>query len=183
MPPPILSSEPAEFSAGESIQWRRSFGDYLPADGYSLKYYFAGASIFTVTPANTGTEWLATIAPAATADKKPGTYRWTLYAEKGVGPAERFRVAAGTALLTPNITNAGPGSLAPYAEELLPIVEAAIKGRLTTDQQSMQIDGTLIVNIPILELKKIRSQLRSELWRQRNPGQVGQRILMTFGRS
>lgn len=179
----ILSEEPSEIAAGETVQWRRSYGEFLPADGWQLKYYFAGQDIFSVTPNGDTGEWLTTLAPATTGAKKPGTYRWTLYAEKGQPDVtERRRVAAGTVLLSPNITTAAAGDLTPFAEQLLPIVEAAIKGRLTIDQQSYQIDGTAIVNIPILELKKIRAELRTEIWRKRNPGKVGQRILLAFTR-
>jgi hypothetical protein len=178
----IPSIEPSEFAAGETVQWRRSYGDYLPADGWALKYYFAGPDIFAVTPSSTSGEWLATVAPSDTDGKKAGTYRWTLYAEQGAPVTERRRIAAGTLVLTANITTAAAGDLAAFAEVALPIVEAALRGRLTVDQQSFQIDGTVITNIPILELKKIRSQLRTELWRKRNPGKVGQPIRLTFVR-
>jgi hypothetical protein len=182
---PIPSTEPSEFAAGETVQWRRSYGEFLPSAGWLLKYYFAGPDIFTVAPAQVNGEWLATIAPATTAAKKAGTYRWTAYAELvdgGGATTERRRVAAGTVLLTVNVTTAIAGDLVPFAEQALPIIEAAIKGRLTVDQQSFQIDGTAVMNIPILELKRLRGQLRAELWRKRNPGKVGQPVQLRFVR-
>lgn len=182
MSEPIPSTEPSEFAAGESVQWRRSYGDYLPADGWTLKYYFAGPDIFTVTPDAVSGEWLATLAPGDTAAKVRGTYQWTAYAEKGAGPDERHRVAKGTLLLTLNVTTAVAGDLTPFAERLLPIVEAALVNRLTVDQQSFQIDGTAIVNIPVVELKRIRTELRTELWKKRNPGKIGQPIYLRFAR-
>lgn len=179
----ILSEEPSEIAAGETVQWRRSFGDFRPADGWALKYYFAGPDIFSVAPSGDTGEWLATLAPGDTQAKKPGTYRWTLYAELGAPVTERRRIATGTVLLSPNITTAAAGDLTPFAEQLLPIVEAALTGRLTVDQQSLQIDGTAIVNIPIVELKRIRAELRTEIWRKRNPGKLGQPVHFVFTRA
>lgn len=178
----ILSIEPDTFAAGETIQWRRSYGDYLPSAGWALRFFFVGPDLFQVAAANVNGEWLATIAPADTATKKAGTYQWTAYAELGVAPAvtERRRVASGTLILTPNMTTAAAGDLTPFAERMLPIIEAAIAGRLTVDQQSMQIDGTAIVNIPIVELTRLRAQFRAAVWRKRNPGKIGQPILLSF---
>lgn len=179
----IPTTEPNEFAAGETVQWRRSYGDYSPTDGWTLKYYFVGPSLFTVTAADTAGEWRATVTPATTTNKKAGTYRWTLYAEQGSPTVtERRRVAAGTLTLTADITAAGPGSLAPLAETALPIIEAAITGRLTADQQSFQIDGTAITNIPIIELKRLRAEFRSELWRKRNAGVAAQPVHLRFVR-
>ena len=179
MPPVIPSTEPQSFAAGETVQWRRSYGDYSPADGWDLTYYFAGASIFNVTAEAVNGEWLVTIQPGDTRKKKAGTYRWTAYADNADG--ERRRIDSGTVRLEADITKAADGELSPFCELALPIIEAALTNRLTVDQQAFQIDGTAITNIPIVELKQLRAQFRSELWRLRNPGKVGQPILMSFG--
>lgn len=178
--PSIPHHEPSTFAAGETVQWRRSYGDYAPTDGWTLSYYFAGAGIFRVDAVDTNGEWLITVDAFSTRKATAGTYRWTAYAEN---TTERRRVAAGTLVLTPDITKACPGDFLTFAEKALPVIEAAINNRLTVDQQSFQIDGTSIVNIPVLELKKLRSQFKAELWRARNPGKIGQPVHINFVRA
>jgi hypothetical protein len=73
-----------------------------PPDGWSLKYYFRGASTLDVTADGTGVDYLVTITPANTTGKVAGTYEWTAYAEKGAGAGlERRLFDRGVVVLVP----------------------------------------------------------------------------------
>lgn len=183
MPPQVLTAEPRTIAAGTSVQWQRSYGDFSPADGWALKYYLNGPGGLTLAATDSAGAWLVSITPAQTANLKSGTYRWVAYAEKGADAAlERYQVAAGTIVLTPNLPDAAPGALQTFAEKMLAAIEALMLGRATADQESMTIDGTAITRIPFEQLVRYRNQYAAEVQRQQNRGKLPP-ITVTFGRA
>lgn len=176
----IPSTEPTAFAAGETVQWTKSVADYPSTDGYSLIYSIRGPSAFpnvTATPNSDGT-YSITLATTDTTNLAPGTYPWTSHAYKVGPPVLRFAIERGVIVVTTDMNAAV--TIVSHAAEALPIVEAALKGRLTGDMQQYQIAGRQITKIPIQELYALRSMYRAELWKERNRKRTNPTRLVTF---
>ena len=76
--------EPKEIVAGTTAQWKKRVPDYLPADGWALKYSFRNASGtgFDVTATEDGSDYLITLALATTSGKTAGVYYWQAWIEE-----------------------------------------------------------------------------------------------------
>lgn len=186
-PPSIPVNEPSSFAINETVRWQRAFGDFPPSDGYALKYYFSGAGAIQKSADGSagngvnGTAWVLTLTPSNTAGKPAGIYKWSAYAEKGSGASlERWLLASGVITLTADITTAEAGALQTHEERTLAVIEAAIEDRLTADMQSYTIDGRQVTKIPIMELRRLRVQYQSAVWRIQNGGKLGPTIKHAF---
>jgi hypothetical protein len=182
VPPTIPVGIPDRLTAGDTWKWTLSLGDFPPSDGYAITYSFRGPSVLanadvTVTPGTS--DYAVVVAKAKTAPLTPGTYSWTCHATKA---GERLQAASGVVTVDPDPEAADAGELQPHAEKMLAIIEAALSGRLTSDMQSYQIAGRAITKIPVLELKQLRRQYRSELRGKRNGGKATTTVRLTFGR-
>lgn len=95
--------EPTEIRAGDTITWLKTVDDYLPADGWTLKYAFRAASAkFNITCTTSGTKYLATILPATSAAFTVGRYTWIAYVTKGAGATlEQHTVDKGSCTVLP----------------------------------------------------------------------------------
>jgi len=76
MSAPIPTSEPRQIRAGDTVQWTIDrLTDYLPADGWSLTYYIAGAGgILTQAATVDDTGYAVTLTAAQTGALLPGDY-------------------------------------------------------------------------------------------------------------
>lgn len=177
----ILSREPQTLVAGDSWRWDTSWADYSAADGWVLSYVLLGASAFPIAGAGmitaVGDGWAVRVAAAATADLAAGSYWLVGYVTLG---ADRFEVYRDRVTITANFAALQDGRSS--TERELAIVDAAISGRLTADLQSYQVQGRAVNKIPIEELHRIRGFLRSQVWRERHPGQLGPTVQVRFGR-
>lgn len=176
----IPSTEPTNFAAGETVQWTKSVANYPNTDGWSLIYSIRGPSVFpnvTATPNADGT-YSVTLATTDTTNLKPGTYPWASHAYKVGPPVLRFAIERGVMIVTPDLN--ATAMIVSHAAEALPIIEAALKGRLTGDMQQYQIAGRAITKIPIKELYALRSMYRAELWKERNRKRTNPKRLVTF---
>lgn len=180
MTAPIPSTEPTNFAAGETVQWTKTVADYLSTDGWSLIYSIRGATVFpdvTATPVSDGS-YSITIPTTSTTGLKPGRYVWASHAYKAGTPPLRYPIDRGVIIVTADLGAAE--TVVSHAAEALPIVEAAIKGRLTGDMQQYMIAGRSITKIPIMELYALRAFYRAELAKERGPKRTNPRRLVTF---
>jgi hypothetical protein len=181
--PVIPTIEPTRFAANTTVKWTRAFGEYRAADGWVLKYAFRGADTFDVTADGTGSCWAVTVTPALTATKAAGGYRWSAIVTRGAANTlERYAIASGRVVLTPDVGELGAGALQDFAERAMPIIEAAILGRLTSDQETFQIDGTMITHIPMEQLVALRNRFSHELRAVRGGGRIPGKAVC-FGRA
>lgn len=179
----ICTTEPSTITAGLTVVWSRAFGDYKPADGFALKYYFRGAGSLNITADGTGANWLVTLKASDTAKLKKGTYQWAAYAEKGAGDTlERYDVARGVAAVEPSIVAANAGDLVSHEERMIALIECVLEGRIDDDVQQATMDGRSIMKIPVLELRAIRKAMKRKLWRKRNGGAIGQTLKVVMRR-
>jgi hypothetical protein len=177
---PIPSTEPTNFAAGETVQWTKSVADYRSSDGWSLIYTIRGPTVFanvTATP-NADGSYSITIAAVDTAALKAGRYLWASHAYKAGPPVLRYAIERGVILVTANLDTVE--TIETHAAEVLPIIEAAIKGRLTGDMQQYTIAGRQIMKIPIRELYALRAQYRAELAKERNTKRANPTRAVTF---
>jgi hypothetical protein len=68
-----------------------------------------------------------------TAPLLPGTYQWAAFVTKA---GERYTADEGVLVVERNLSTAAAGDALSHAEKVLPIIEAAIAGRLTADIES-----------------------------------------------
>lgn len=177
----IPTSEPTELTAGDSWQWDKTLGDYRPTDGWALEYVLVGAMPFAINVTNarlvvSGDTYQVRVPAADTASLAAGAYRFAAYVSKA---GDRFEILRTAVAVRANIATLTDGRT--VAEKELAIVDAAISGRLTNDLQSYQINGRAVNKIPIEMLYQIRGRLRSQVWRERSPGQLGRPVRMRFG--
>lgn len=179
MPPSIPTAEPERFTAGDTVSFTLSLGDYPASAGWALSFHVKGVRGLNVNATPQGDSFLVTLPAASTAMLPAGAYQWATVVKRDL---ERYTVREGALVVDPDVASATDGALQPHAEKALAMIEAVLEGRLTADVQSYQLAGRLLTKIPILELKQLRREYRAELWRKRNRGRVGQRVEVTFVR-
>lgn len=182
MPPTVPTIEPEVARAGDTWKWTRAFADYPPSEGWTITYSFRGLSVLAiadvvVTPGVS--DYSVSVAAAKTAALLPGTYKWAAFATKA---GERYTADEGVLVVERDMATAIAGDAVDHAEKMIAIIESALSGRLTADIENYQINGKAVSKIPVLELKRLRKQYRSELWRLRNGGRLGPTHVTTFSR-
>lgn len=175
--PPTPTAVPASLIAGDSWRWDITLADYLPADGWTLKYSIRGPSVLPVQAATpSGDTYQVRIAPADTGKLSAGQYRWTSWVENAGG--DRFTVASGMLVVVPN--PATVGTVESHAAKMVRFIEAALEGRIPEDMQAFTIGGRSVQQIPILELRQLLGHYRTELRRELTPNRVGRRVEVHF---
>ena len=53
-------------------------------------------------------------------------------------------------------------------------------GRATADVESYQINGRALNRTPLRELKRLRAEYRTNVWRERNPGHSPPAFVVSF---
>lgn len=183
MDPAVATHEPSTFAAGETVQWRRGVGSYAPADGWALRYYFAGPDTFQASASVDGSDFLVTLRAVDTEGKAPGEYRWTAYAERGEGEAlERIRIASGRATLHANITTTQPGAFESHSVRMLRAIRTVLEGRVPAEVENFTIGGKAITQIPFSELRRAERRYALRVKRERNGGRLP-RTEVHFGRA
>lgn len=157
---PIPTNEPETFSAGDSLSWKKSLADFVPADGYSLTYCFRGLNLTSldVTSTASGATHLVTIATDASASLIPGEYTVAGYAVKS---GERVEIYRGTVAVTQNIFTIEAGKdTRTQARRILDNVEAVIEGRASSSILGSTVDGTRLDRIPMVDLIMLRDKYK-----------------------
>jgi hypothetical protein len=169
---------PALFTAGETVKFTRTF-DVYEAPDWAYTIYFNGPSSVFSKAASTGPDGFdVTLTPTDLA-VPAGIYR---YIERVVNSStgEVYTVGQGVVQIELDLATAPAGACLTFWEQQLAIVEAALANRLTIDQQSYQIAGRAVVKIPIKELMMIRGIAKLNIWRQANPGRIGEPVYVDF---
>lgn len=178
--PDIPDVEPTEATAGDTWQWTKDPGDYLIGDGWALSYRLNGPKTLTWDGAwatNDGALWTVAIPKATTSGLTAGSYELTAVftgsaGGTGLSNGQRASVKLAPLVVLPDPATQTDGSRVSHAATVLPLIEAAIAGRVPADMQNYTLGGRQIMKIPIQELRKLRRQYRSELWRENHPGRA-----------
>jgi hypothetical protein len=178
-----LTELPSSFSAGTTVQYRRSLAEF-PAPTWTLKLYLAGKSVLSFTAAPSGSDHLVTIAASATdTELIPGVYQWVERVDNG-GGGEVYDVSpvGMVVTVTPNIATATAGSMQLWLEKAVELIEARIAGRVVdgAEAESFQIAGRAVSLIPFRELVGMLNILKSQLRAVRAGGQFSRKVLIRF---
>lgn len=175
---------PASFSAGTTLTYERTVPD-LPSSsyGWKLSVYLAGpaeAKHEAITLTNgVGT---VLIAATATADMPAGAYRWLERITENSPGTRVFDVGAGSLEIGPNLATAAEGSALSYEAQVLAALQAKLLGRLGTDQETLQVEGTAIARIPFDQLERLVAKYQAIVDLQRSPNAAIGSVEITFGR-
>lgn len=172
-----LVALPASISAGTTVTYRRTLADFPANGGWTLKLYLAGIGTANVTAAGDGADFVVTLSATVTAALAPGVYQ---YLERVTKAAEVHDVSRGSVNVAPDLTAATPGSAQSWEEKTLTVVEAKLSGRMGSGIDDYQIGSRLVRYIPIVDLMKMRAELKAQVAAQRNVGRAGRAVLVTF---
>lgn len=153
---PGTDSNPlATLTLGDSWQWDRVVSEYPPSEGYSLAYVLLGNGVQALTTSTSSDgDWFSLrLAPATTAAYTlTGRLRIKGYVTKST--TERWAVYDGFIDVLPNPATVS-GDQRTTNEIALAAIRSAIAGRLTADQEEVEINGRRVKFIPIAELRKL----------------------------
>lgn len=146
------SPVPATFSAGETLNFVLSVPSYPPSQGYSLTYYFRGASQHNINGVTSGDSYSVTI-PANTITGT-GLYLYEAYAIKG---GERRKVDAGRVTITPDLAAVNTAVDArSKAEIILEKIDSMLAGTADLQTQMYTIGNRQLSRFSFSELVTAR---------------------------
>jgi hypothetical protein len=177
----VPTIEPNIITAGDTIQWSRSFPDYPSASGWVLKYALRGPSVIDITAdasqqvivlASTSSAWVA------------GVYSVQGYVVKG---AEQHTIYSGTMIIRPNLINvSGIYDGRSHARRVLDAIEAVIEKRASKGDQQTTIDGIMLNKMTAEQLMMMRARYQRECAAEQrvtdrlDGKKSGRRVLMRF---
>lgn len=157
-----MKVEPLEITAGDRLSWGIYLTDYLPSDGWTLKYALRGpVSIdFYTTP--DGDRHLVDVPGTTSKDYAPGTYSWARYVQKADGTRET--ITTGRMVVKPDLVAAGANfDGSSHAERVLAAIERVIEGRASKGDQELWFENKKLVKMTVAELLNLRQHYRLEL--------------------
>ena len=184
-----LIAMPASFTSGETVTYTRQCSDLpLSTYGWVLYVYIAGPNELAAGPFTidaTGT-CVVTLTPTQTASLAGGNYRYQETAKENVGTPPNYTGqiltwARGTLQVELNLATASSGSGQTFEETMLAALKAKVSGRLTVDQESIQIDGTAISRIPFELAERLITKYQVMVDLQQNPRAVIGSVEINFG--
>ena len=103
----VPSIEPTAVTAGDTVTWTRSLGDYPATASWVLNYRFINAlAKIDIVATASGADHLVTVSAATSAAWQAGTYTWQAFVTKA---AERFTVGSGSITVKPNLAAQAAG--------------------------------------------------------------------------
>jgi hypothetical protein len=121
----MMTNEPSTFRAGDSVAWSRSLPEFLPADGWVLKYrllYASGAAV-PITSSASGADHAVSLTSADTASWTAGTATLVAYVEKG---SDRVTLESQQVAILPDLTAAANFDSRTQNQKALADLEAAL---------------------------------------------------------
>lgn len=163
----IALKEPESFVSGNTVKWEKYIPDYLPVDGWTLKYSFrkpGTAEKFSITTTASGDNHAATITATASALLAAGEWYYQSYVEKS---SEKIHIASGVLTITPDY--AGTGTIDPrtWEEITLDAIRAVIQGRATANQSSVKVGDKELRYYSFDELLRLEESISARVDRLR----------------
>lgn len=154
---------PKSIAAGDTWRFVASLSSY-PAPSHSLTIVFwNGEQRFSIDSTPSGSDHIVAQTGAQSSTRIPGRYSWKAFAKQG---SNRWQVAEGTTVVTPNVEGDRPFDTRSHARKVLDSIEAVIENRATKDQEEYQIDGRSLKRTPIADLLRLRSAYEVEAKRE-----------------
>ena len=160
MAPTIPTTEPTQFTVGDTVKWTKVLSDFPASDSWALTYAFVNsAGTFSESTSTAdGDRHAIVITTAHSAVFAAGDYDWQAYATKGT---ERFPAGSGSTIVNANYAD-GAVDARSHAKITLDAIEAVIEGRATSDQSSVSIGGRAITKLSPAELLEFYSFYKAE---------------------
>lgn len=137
----VPTTEPARIVAGDSLRWTIAQPDYLPADGWVLKYRASNAAAnFAIVSTAAGELHAVSVAASESADYAAGDYMLTAYVE---GPdAQRVTLYSKPLTVAPNLAAEANTDARTTARQILDALKQLYRdhvasGRALTDSYSV----------------------------------------------
>lgn len=144
---------PVKHTIGDTLKFTEQSATY-PAPDYTLTLSFSNASkAYSVTSTANGQDHDFLIATTTTATWEPGKYKYQLFAVKG---SERYTVRQGDFELLPDFSKIGDRRS--DNQIILDAIIATLKGKASSDQSSVSIEGRSIQRYSYDELIKMRDK-------------------------
>lgn len=124
----IPITEPLEITAGDTLTWKKYINDYIPSDGWTLKYSFVN-STGKIDIESTADEnyHLISETSATTQLWAPGLYQWKSYVENA--DSDRYTIATGTIEIKADLTQQEDGlDTRSHAKIMLDAIEDVLEG-------------------------------------------------------
>lgn len=158
--------EPLEITAGDILQWELYLSDYLPSDGWTLKYALRGPVAIDFSSTPDGQSHKIDIPGDTSKGYAAGSYSWARYVEKADG--SRVTLATGRIKINPDLVSQVAGyDGRSHAEKVLEAIERVIEGRASKGDQELAFDGKKIVKMTVQELITLRQKYRNEVRAER----------------
>ena len=154
---------PKDFNAGDTVKFRVSHGDFLPADGWTLYFEFGRPEEKTIqiTGTDNGDQThLITITPAVSVTFNPGRWFYQGYVSDGT---DRYTIRQGEIEVHPDFATTSNVDTRSHARTVLDAIEAVMESRATETQLSISIAGESITLLSPEELIRWRSFYKAEV--------------------
>jgi hypothetical protein len=167
--------EPGDIIAGDTLTWKRGFGNYPASAGWTLAYVLNSPTTrIVVNSADIsaeGDDFLVQIPSSETKTWAPGTYQWLAVvqlAAAGPNPAQRFTVALGRINIAFDLLDAtAPQDTRSQNEIALANIDAMLAGVASSGVEEYTINGRMLRRYSLAELRALRSDFASRVRQER----------------
>lgn len=164
----IPEIEPLTAIAGARIQWLKTVPDFLPVNGWTLKYALAKSDVapIVLTASDNGDgRHLVDVGLSVTEQWTSGEYMWQSWVEDAT-PTERREIGNGLITICPLFQSEEQGlDWRSHVKQTLDAVEALLANKATKDQLSYSVAGRSVARMEPDELIQWRGHYLS-LWRE-----------------
>jgi hypothetical protein len=158
----IPTTAPLKIRQLARLEWKRTYSDF-PSDGWDVAAYLDGVEkrheIAGVPSASPSTTYTFTDEGD---DFAIGVYGWQVWAVSTGTEGRRFLEEGVLEVLASSLEGHGLANASTHASRMLALIEARLEGRLPLDAENYSIGSRSLARIPILELKRLRTQYRIE---------------------
>lgn len=158
----IPTTIPAQHSAGDTLDFKRYYADFLPADGWTLTVYLINAdNRYSFTGSDNGDGYhLVDVSGTTTGEWLQGTYMLRGFVSDGT---DRYQVEEQIIEVLPDLSKHVSGFDArSHVKKVLDALEATIEGKASKDQSSYSIAGRSISRMSPEELLTWRDKYKRE---------------------
>ena len=167
-----LFAMPARITAGTTVSYSRTVQS-LPdsAYGWKLQLDIAGpGGQLTGKQFAISSMTASVLVSASDTETLPaGDYRWQETCRENLPGTQVFLLARGGVVVDPNLADAAGGTLVSFNASMLALLKARVQGRLTADQESVQVNGTAIVHIPFEVAERLLTKYQQLVDLETNP--------------
>jgi hypothetical protein len=149
-------NEPKSIRAGDTVKWNEEYGNYLPSDGWTMKYNLSGSQALTVSAVPASGMYSVTMTVAQTSPLAAGYYTLAKVVERGSGATlERVTVSSTSIVVLQNLSTPFEGDTRTHLQRVLDSIKAVIEKRATQAEEEITINGRSLRRTPHAELLKL----------------------------